>query len=374
MKKMLLISLISILTITSIIIIALTSDFVMRGEDSLLHAMKTNNEETVNAYSEGDNTNSQEKEIDKNEEEDSAGELESKSEESEEDYIEDIPEHLIRENDRTESTEKQPTLSDHTVAHFGDKDVEANVREKLDKYDELTVKDLKSIKDFNTRACNLEGIEYLVNLEYLYLYGSGCDYDISPLYELKSLRKLALKDSTIQWMNGLGELASIESLVLEDSGSLYRDFPLSVELLSLKELIIYDNLTDIGGIVYTPNLQELEVFAPSLDNIEPLSELGQLKRLSLKASSIKEVSSLRELDHLVELDLSSTDVEDISGLSELKSLETIDLSGTYVKDVDALLSLPNLKKVDLLHTKLLDPNSESLKQLKEKVEYVNKAD
>ncbi|MGD6734770.1 leucine-rich repeat domain-containing protein [Listeria ivanovii] len=149
--------------------------------------------------------------------------------------------------------------------------------------------------------------------------------DVVTQPELDSLRQVNADDSGIQSVEGLQYLTNVEVLYL--SGNQITDIS---PLASLKKLIVLylerNKLADISGIkkiAKTNPLAHLFLGDNELTDISPLENLTNLETLSLEHNKLSNVQILPSLTNLKELDLRGNKLRDIRGLEKLKNMERL---------------------------------------------------
>ena len=108
-----------------------------------------------------------------------------------------------------------------TVSLFPDKNLEAAVRDALDKQagEEITVAELANLTTLSAESSDitdLSGIEYCINLNELDLFNNNIS-DISPLYSLTSLTVLKINMNRISDISALSSLTNLSWLNLNDN-------------------------------------------------------------------------------------------------------------------------------------------------------------
>ena len=174
----------------------------------------------------------------------------------------------------------------------------------------ITVQDLATLVDLSTppgpnrNICDLEGLQYCVNLEELTLRATGI-IDLSPI-------------------SGLSKLS-----VLNLSGCL--------------------SLSDIGPLAKLTNLSELNLDgATFVENLTPLSQLTRLRKLRFAYTLIYSLQPLATLGGLTELDVSySSNLKDISALAWLSNLAALNL--TQCRAVTDFTPIANLARLTILY-------------------------
>lgn len=118
------------------------------------------------------------------------------------------------------------------------------------------------------------------------------------------------------------------------------DLPDSVTVKDIKRITAIDTL-DISRNYY-------------IQNLNPLSQLLDLKVLNISNTNIEDLTPLRNLTNLVELNASNTNIQDLRPLRYALNLETLNLSKTQVDSVQVFETLTDLRKVNLSGTPIVD--------------------
>jgi len=108
-------------------------------------------------------------------------------------------------------------------------------------------------------------------------------------------------------------------------------------------------ITNLDGIEWIPNLQELNLRGNRISDISRLSGLRRLEKLNLRGNDIRDISPLAELSMLEYLNLyANSGIQDIGPLKGLKNLHTLILAYVPVGDqVDNLAELTLLRRLNL---------------------------
>ncbi|MBK3914675.1 leucine-rich repeat domain-containing protein [Listeria ivanovii] len=146
--------------------------------------------------------------------------------------------------------------------------------------DVVTQKELESKNEFNAAHKNIqsiEGLQYLTNLEVLYLSGN----QITSISPLKSLKKLVVLNLDAN------ELSDISDITKFSSSS------------ALTHLFLNNNqLTDISALANLTNLETLDAMDNKLSSIQALASLEKLKMLRLSGNQVSDITGLEGLNNL----------------------------------------------------------------------------
>lgn len=237
--------------------------------------------------------------------------------------------------------------------------------------------------------------------------------NILPLQEIKTLRQLTAKNTSVQDGSGLKENVLLERIDLEGSpilsisslSSLPKLSYLNVNSSRVKEFefpefllirpdvsIIYrtdslfswwEGLNEEWKQVFSekyklstsPTTEELHHLTAvasltlervSFTSLEPLTIFSNLRRLTVFDSPTMTLSPLSQLTKLTSLKLSQIPAIDYLPIAGLVNLEELDLSNTGIEELIALSRLINLKKLNLSGTNIKSLKGiEPLKKLEE---------
>ena len=106
-------------------------------------------------------------------------------------------------------------------------------------------------------------------------------------------------------------------------------------------------ITDISGLEYFVNLENLDLGFHAVTDLSPLADLQKITLLSLEGSPVADLSPLAGLTGLKALNLSGCAAQDAGPLAGLVNLEYLKLDNTTVTDVSPLASLSGLRHLYL---------------------------
>jgi hypothetical protein len=152
---------------------------------------------------------------------------------------------------------------------------------------------------------------------------------------------LWISDPTPEDMLGLTSLLADRKEITNLSGLEYAT--------NLEELWIrWNRISDLSPLSGLTSLRYLDAHANLLiSNISPLSGLTNLEMLIIRDNRISDISALSGLTNLKHLYLEWNNISDLSSLSSLTSLQGLSLQYNDIRDVSPLCSLTNLGYVDL---------------------------
>ena len=189
--------------------------------------------------------------------------------------------------------------------------------------------------------------------------------DITPLIGLKNLKKLSLADNPIYDFKTLLELEGVEldldfdlsrldgteyrcqspdpnlKQAIREALQLPEGIPITqLVMLQLTRLRATDiGITDLTGLEYAINLDNLDLGGNQIRDIRPLAGLIALSHLSLWNNQVEDITPLANLTNLVSLNLSYNNVADVSILANLTNLQYLAMLFNLVTDFSPLQNL-----------------------------------
>lgn len=160
----------------------------------------------------------------------------------------------------------------------------------------------------------------------------GCSplEDIGPLGDLKNLREVSLRYTSVRDVRPLARLRQLRELDLD--GTLVSD------------------LAPLAGLPLT----RLTLEQTPLTTGEPLADLRKMRTLGISQTRIRDFSFARGMPHLVFLAARDTGVEDLRPLATCSELLILKLSRNQVKDLTPLAGLKQITVVDVGCTRVSD--------------------
>jgi hypothetical protein len=200
---------------------------------------------------------------------------------------------------------------------------------------------------------SLGGFECLGGLETLTVIGSEIS-DPSPVSQLKSLRKLILRNDPIADLGAPFQLPNV--VELEISGSQVSDVSALAGLTTLTALDLSRNrVTDTKPLSALTQLTTLVLSSNQIADWGPVSGLTALETLNLDNNLLADVGGIASSGSLVELNLSNNSIHALSSSLSFSKLESLDLTSNQLSDIpEAMLTSPNLHWVMLSHNQLHD--------------------
>ncbi|MCA9626194.1 MAG: leucine-rich repeat domain-containing protein [Myxococcales bacterium] len=188
---------------------------------------------------------------------------------------------------------------------FGNADVEAEVRRKLQKEKgTITKPELAKVKSLKLSSVSLDSLDncvfpHLSHVQGLF-FGRGKIRDLEPISELTTLLDLKLAHNPI---------------------------------------------TDVSKLEKLTKLDRLDLGHTQVRDLKPLEKLTELTDLQLDDTPVSDLTPLSKLTKLEKLSIQRTRVKDLKPLKELKSLKFVYINGAPV-DEPFVIMRPGLKVVD----------------------------
>lgn len=265
----------------------------------------------------------------------------------------------------------------------------------------------------NTGIESLNPITRFVNLRSINFSGNNLIDDLLPLSELKMLKRIEGKNTSVRNLSSIQEVKSLQHIDLEGSPvnsikpilSLPELTYLNVDGAEFFEeevpevLIVKPDLTLIYRTLElqtwwfemdvlwkdhfraqfsfsdTPSTEQLHrltslssltVERVSAEDLAPLQVFGNLRQLVVNDAPITSISHVSGLKLLNSLRLSRLPVVDFLPISTLSNLEELDVSNTGIEDLESVANLMELRKLNLSGTNLKNLKGlESLYSLEE---------
>ncbi|MCY4401359.1 MAG: leucine-rich repeat domain-containing protein [Candidatus Poribacteria bacterium] len=106
-------------------------------------------------------------------------------------------------------------------------------------------------------------------------------------------------------------------------------------------------ITDLTGLAFATNLQELDLRNNVINDISELTELNELSQLRLGENAITDISPLNGKITLEVLTIDNNSISELSPLSSLVNLEVLNISNNVIDDISPLSSLIRLVEITM---------------------------
>lgn len=213
---------------------------------------------------------------------------------------------------------------------------------------------------------NLIGIDSFTNLNELSIQGYYSFEDISPVSELKNLKKLSITyGDEITSFAALYEMPQLTSLSIE-SNSL-RDIGFLSSMAELEELSLSN--TELMDISILSECADTVTKLHLIDNYyvedySVISDFTHLTDLSLSATLYDDYGILPELGNMPNLkSLYLSGYSNVSNLADATGLEELMLNGYYGDDLSPLAALTSLKHLTFRNVSCEVSEIEPIRQL-----------
>jgi internalin A len=209
--------------------------------------------------------------------------------------------------------------------------------------------EVTSVQAREKDIADLSGIEYLVNLVELNVFGNSL-VDLSPLAGLANLAELDVGGNQIVDLSPMANLATLTELSVDRNPSLTDLSPVA-DLTALTwldaSLIDIESLTPLAGLTA---LEHLNLQMTGISDISDLATLTSLRRLLIPNNEITSLAVVAGMTQLTDLAAFANQITDLTPLAGLTQLEVLRLSGNPISDFSALSNLVNLQVLNVAGT------------------------
>ena len=271
---------------------------------------------------------------------------------------------------------------DKEVIHFKDKTFEEVIRYSVDKpYGDILFEDVKNLQILDLafkEIRDLSGLEYLVGLKKLGLYGikvtdkelkiintmyrleeldlANCEIRYvgeNTFDQLKNLREMVLDENPgIQIAeNAFRNNSSLEDFLIDDCGIYTLDFLKNVT--SIKSVFAYNNrIHSIEGLKNLPNLNYLSLSENRISDISALKGKNLVTHLMMNNNPVSDISAIADMPLLNTLYIKNGNLVNIDALKTLAKLEVVYLDGNQIKDVSVFRDKPVIRQLTLANNNI----------------------
>lgn len=128
--------------------------------------------------------------------------------------------------------------------------------------------------------------------------------------------------------------------------------PYEMAQITILQYSNWEETTDLQGLEYATNLQELELLLGNGIHLEVICSLENLETVFLQCTELENLEFARNLTNVKDLTIQFTRVSDIEPITHLTQLEYLDLSSNQIEDVTGIENLIHLKRLDLSWNKM----------------------
>ena len=171
--------------------------------------------------------------------------------------------------------------------------------------------------------------------------------------EMETLVNLTARDREITDLTGLAFAINLQELDLRNN--VIDDISELTELTQLNEVHLGENpITDISPIDGKITLEVLTIENNNISDLSPLAGLINLEVLNISNNVIENLLPLSGLTRLVEITMSNNPPADLAPLAGLISLRSFSSSDTRILNLKALASLPKLQVIEINDGEIAD--------------------
>lgn len=220
------------------------------------------------------------------------------------------------------------------------------------------LKNLKKLVLRSTSVHNTEALAQNTLLEELVLF--KCDApSLSFLKSTPSLKKLDLfNNRMITDYSPISALSQLEELDLTFNLNLTDEQLVSITKIStLKSIDIgfCEKPTNLDFLQNKPNLEHLNLNGcRGLTNFTALENISTLKSINANKTQLKDLDVLAKNQSIENLNLRDTEISSVEPLGAFSGLKELDLSDTPLSDIAGLSGCKNLRQVKLINCKIND--------------------
>ena len=129
------------------------------------------------------------------------------------------------------------------------------------------------------------------------------------------------------------------------------------EMAGLTKLVAWQrDITDLTGLKYATNLENLPLWGNEIKDVTPLANLTKLRNLDLAYNAVESVEPIAGLINLQRLNLTINRVQDINPLANLVHLQKLYIRDNLVTDITPLANLTNLTDLTVSQNQVRDLN------------------
>lgn len=214
---------------------------------------------------------------------------------------------------------------------------------------------VKSIWAPSAGIASLEGLQYAVNLEELFMP----DNDVSDLTPLAGLTKIWHLNVNVNDVTDVSPLANLTELF---------ELHICCSVDNITDVTPLEGLTKVAGLNITghalgdavlwpllenyPDLRGLWTGENALTDFSALANHPNLEILQISGNDVDDLSVVADLEHLVELYMHWAVVDDLTPLHSMTQLTAIDLRGLQLTDISFLEAFAELQRLDVAYNEL----------------------
>ncbi|MEW8956295.1 hypothetical protein, partial [Clostridium sp.] len=172
-------------------------------------------------------------------------------------------------------------------------------------------------------------------------------YSLNSLDENSLLNINTLKIKNVSNLEGLEYIENLNSLDIIDDGLILDYLPIT-KLDNLKALSIYRcNLNVLSEVDLIEEAETFQIIYPKTDSMNSLPLFPNVKNLTINFSGNFVLSTLKNFPKVEEFSLCLEGPLDVDGIEVIGNLKTLNLSYAYLSDYSKLFDIPTLKTISL---------------------------
>jgi len=214
--------------------------------------------------------------------------------------------------------------------------------------DETVLNKILSLDSISISKCEVHNFEPLTKFKLKYLNLS--ETKISCLKDLKyfpDLIYLCIGKSPIHDFSQLSYLTNLEQLYIYKMPTFFDLQPLS-NLINLKYLWCSDcSLSEITPIKWLKKLEKLDLQDNKIKYIDALRNLKKLEHLNIHNNDIYNNAPLYKLINLKSIDISYNRIYDLTPFSNLVNIEHLRVRKNEIEDFTSIQKLTSLRSLDI---------------------------
>ncbi len=231
---------------------------------------------------------------------------------------------------------------------FPDGKLEAKIRLAINKPTGIILfNDVKTIDSLNfsySQISSLEGIQYLVALNFLATPGNSITA-LTPLQNLTNLKTLYIGDNPFN-NDQLDILTNIKGLHRLSLAGNYKiqDISMLSAFTELKTLSISaTSVTDISVVADLKTLTQLDIKSNRIASVTPVENLTLLTHLWMDSiSTVRDLKVVNKLSNLLVFHASRNNLTDISDIANCKNLVFLNLAFNKIENITPISNLNKL--------------------------------
>lgn len=212
----------------------------------------------------------------------------------------------------------------------------------------------------NADIKTFQGIEYLKNIEILYIAASKIK-TYEGIENLERLERLDIEGCGIKNLKQIEDMPHLKALKL--NGNKLKNLNFLKKMVNVEDLEVTNNqLSNLKGIQNLKKLKYLEVSGNNLTSLKELRNQKLMLHLYAERNQLKNLKGIENLKNLEFLYVSENQLSSLKEVKNLRKLREIDAGRNRIKNLDGFKGLYELETLSLARNQLTG----GLPQLKHK--------